>query len=417
MKIYIRKLDSQCFTHQISIPVVVHDEFFDNLPNSTKISFKGMKSKQTAQVPLLGATDWRLGGGLMPLLKSENNTVSDGDLMVVYKGRTSYTVEVVTKVDSKYSALLSLYTTADRHIFMSTGAGAPIVSSKKHELNQILYGAPGTGKTYNTAIYALAILENITQESVEAKYCSRLDLMTEYRKQISLGRIRFTTFHQNYSYEDFVQGLRPDLTTPMKFNYVDGVFKSIANSADNDSSNNYVLIVDEINRANISKVFGELVTLIESDKRKGEVNEIEATLPSGQSFSVPNNLYILGTMNSADKSISLIDAALRRRFKFIEVAPKSSLVKDGDLKIALENINNELYKRLKSTDLLVGHSYFIEKTIDDLEEIMNDHIIPLLYEYFFDNKEKVKEVLNASLNTGKFNIVESKVERLKIKKK
>ena len=282
--------------------------------------------------------------------------------------------------------------------------------------NVILYGAPGTGKTYSTAVYALAILENSTIASVETKYPTRLDLMTEYKKQVSLGKIRFTTFHQNYSYEDFIQGLRPDLTTPMKFNYVDGVFKSIANEAEKDSFNNYVLIIDEINRANISKVFGELITLIEPDKRKGEINEIEVTLPSGETFSVPNNLYIIGTMNSADKSISLIDAALRRRFKFIEVAPNSDLVVDDDAKRVLENVNKELYKRLKSTDLLVGHSYFIGKTIDDLENIMNGQIIPLLYEYFFDNKEKVKEVLNASLDTTKFNIIESEVKRLKIKK-
>lgn len=289
--------------------------------------------------------------------------------------------------------------------------------ANKHELNQILYGAPGTGKTYSTAVYALAIIENITKESVEAKYLTRQDVMTEYRKNLSTGKIRFTTFHQNYSYEDFIQGLRPDLTTPMKFNYVDGIFKSIASDAVNDSANNYVLIIDEINRANISKVFGELITLIEPDKRKCEVNEIELTLPSGDNFSVPNNLYILGTMNLADKSISLIDAALRRRFKFIEVAPNSNLITDATLKETLEKINKELYKRLKSTDLLVGHSYFIGKTIDDLEEIMNDRIIPLLYEYFFDNKDKVKEVLNASLDAGVFDIEESEVMRLKIKKK
>lgn len=417
MKIYIRKLDRQCFTHQISIPVAVYKEFFDAVPDGTEVIIEGMSSKQKVLVPVLGATDWRLGGGLMTLLRLENNTVSDGDLMIVYKEKTAYKVEVITKVDSKYSALMSLYKTTDRHIFMSTGAGSPIVAHKNHELNQILYGAPGTGKTYDTAIYALAILENITKESVESKYSSREDLMTEYKKQIKCGNIRFTTFHQNYTYEDFVQGLKPDLKTPMKFNKVDGIFKEIANEAENNALQNFVLIIDEINRANISKVFGELITLIEPDKRKGEVNEIEVMLPLGDRFTVPNNLYILGTMNSADKSISLIDAALRRRFKFIEVPPNSNLIVDPLLKETLENINSELYKRLKSTDLLVGHSYFINKSIEDLEEIMNDRIIPLLYEYFFDNKDKVKEVLNVSLDIEKFSIEESEVKRLKIKKK
>lgn len=417
MKIYIRKLDNQCFTHQISIPKYVVDDFFDGVSNGTTLKFKGMKTQNTANVTMLTATDPRLGGGIKTLMMAEEPTSSVDDLFVVFKGSSDYTLEIIKTTDSRYSTLLGLYTTADRHIFMATGAGAAIVVPKVHELNQILYGAPGTGKTYSTAVYALAIIENITKESVEAKYPTRQDVMTEYRKNVSTGKIRFTTFHQNYSYEDFIKGLRPDLTTPMKFNYVDGIFKAIASDAVNDSANNYVLIIDEINRANISKVFGELITLIEPDKRKGEVNEIEVTLPSGDNFSVPNNLYILGTMNSADKSISLIDAALRRRFKFIEVAPNSNLITDTTLKETLEKINKELYKRLKSTDLLVGHSYFIGKTIDDLEEIMNDRIIPLLYEYFFDNKDKVKEVLNASLDAGVFDIEESEVMRLKIKKK
>lgn len=416
MKIYIRKLDNQCFSHQISVPKYVRDDFFDGAPNDAELNFKGKSTNQNATVLMKEATDWRLGGEIKKLMKTEDPTADVDDLFVVYKGTSDYTLEIIKTSDSRYETLMGLYTNSDRHIFIATGAGETIMSSKHHPLNQILYGAPGTGKTHSTAIYALAIIENVTIDSIEAKYNTRELLMNEYRKHVSNGNIKFCTFHQNYSYEDFVQGLRPDKITPMKFNDVDGVFKVISDDASKKSSENFVLIIDEINRANISKVFGELITLIEPDKRKGEINELEVILPSGTNFSVPNNLYILGTMNSADKSISLIDAALRRRFKFIEISPNSALVKDDDLKAVLSKLNHELYTKLKSTDLLVGHSYFLGKNVADLEDIMNDQIIPLLYEYFYDNKEKVKEILKASIDNTKYSILESEIQRLKIKK-
>jgi 5-methylcytosine-specific restriction endonuclease McrBC GTP-binding regulatory subunit McrB len=204
----------------------------------------------------------------------------------------------------------------------------------------------------------------------------------------------------------------------MSFKTVDGVFKNIADTALNDTKDkNYVIIIDEINRANISKVFGELITLIEEDKRWGELNETSATLQSGEPFAVPNNLYIVGTMNSADKSISLIDAALRRRFDFIEQKPDSRLVTDDVLKAMLENINLSLVEELDSTDLLVGHSYFMNKTGNDLCSILNNNIIPLLYEYFYDNRKKVANLLNDAIKKAgaKIEIVDEKVGRLRVK--
>jgi 5-methylcytosine-specific restriction endonuclease McrBC GTP-binding regulatory subunit McrB len=178
-----------------------------------------------------------------------------------------------------------------------------------------------------------------------------------------------------------------------------------------------VIIIDEINRANISKVFGELITLIEGDKRWGELNETSATLQSGDPFAVPNNLYIVGTMNSADKSISLIDAALRRRFDFIEQKPDASLVTDAVLRAMLEIINLSLVEELDSTDLLVGHSYFMNKTEADLCNILNNNIIPLLYEYFYDNRKKVANLLNDAIKKAgaKVEIVDEKVGRLRVK--
>ena len=298
-------------------------------------------------------------------------------------------------------------------------ADLPALSHREAEkvvpMNFILYGAPGTGKTYATAEYAMAIIErrkvDLTQKSPEA----RAELMRKYKEAIKNGRITFTTFHQSYGYEDFIQGLRPD-TQSGGFNFipVDGVFKRIADEAIRHGDKDYVIIIDEINRANISKVFGELITLIEEDKRWGEINALSVTLPSGQIFAVPNNLFIVGTMNSADKSISLIDAALRRRFAFMEVVPNAGVVENSVLKTVLERLNEELFKELESTDLLVGHAYFMGKEEKDLCAIMNQSIIPLLYEYFYDNSNKVKNILEKAIAGYNFKVTPAKVGRLRL---
>ncbi len=277
---------------------------------------------------------------------------------------------------------------------------------KTFPLNVIIYGAPGTGKTYSTAEYALKIIGVSVPDN-------RKDVMKTYNNLVRNGQIVFTTFHQSYGYEEFIQGLRPDTKSDkMSFKTVDGVFKKIADRALNDLENKYVIIIDEINRANISKVFGELITLIEDDKRWGEINETCATLQSGDIFAVPNNLYIVGTMNSADKSISLIDAALRRRFVFKEQRPNSELITDPKLRSYFEKLNAYLYDSLGSADLLVGHSYFMSKSTDDLPQIMNDSIIPLLYEYFYDNKKNVSKALEDTLGKIDYTIVDDKTGRI-----
>jgi 5-methylcytosine-specific restriction endonuclease McrBC GTP-binding regulatory subunit McrB len=293
-------------------------------------------------------------------------------------------------------------------------------TNKVHPLNFIVYGAPGTGKTYSMVEYALAIVDNISIEDFQKDNQDRKTNITRYKELVNDGQIVFTTFHQNYGYEDFIQGLRPDTSSgTLSFKIVDGVFKKIADRALDDEDNNYVIIIDEINRANISKVFGELITLIEEDKRWGELNEMSVTLQSGDDFVVPNNLYIIGTMNSADKSISLIDAALRRRFEFIEKKPDASLIQDNILRKTFEKINENLVKELDSTDLLVGHSYFMNKTEKDLCKILNNNIIPLLYEYFYDNRKKVANLLKEVIDKSDANveIVDDKMGRLSVKDK
>lgn len=269
-----------------------------------------------------------------------------------------------------------------------------------HPLNQIIYGAPGTGKTYSSIEYAMAIVENREIDASQRTREQREKLMVKYSEAVSSGQIVFTTFHQSYGYEEFVQGIRPDTKAgAISFKKVDGVFKTISDAALRDPDKNYVIIIDEINRGNISKIFGELITLIEDDKRYGELNQLSVTLPLGERFVVPNNLYVIGTMNSADKSISLIDTALRRRFVFVEMAPNETLIEDETLRGVLLSLNTYIKNELRSTDLLVGHAYFIGKSVKDLGVIMNNSIIPLLYEYFYDDEAKVRKALDCLSDT------------------
>lgn len=290
-------------------------------------------------------------------------------------------------------------------------------TNKTHPLNCILFGAPGTGKTYATAEYALAVIENREVDLSKKTVDERKTVMDNYNAYLKKGQIVFTTFHQSYGYEDFIQGMRPDPNSDkLSFLYADGVFKKIADEARSDLENNYVIIIDEINRANISKVFGELITLIEDDKREGEVNAINVALPSGEKFSVPNNLYIIGTMNSADKSISLIDTALRRRFDFVEVIPRAEFIENATLRSIMKKLNDNLVSELDSTDLLIGHSYFMGKTEADICNIMNRNIIPLLYEYFYDNSKKVKALVESVISGLDVAIKKEAMGRIRLEK-
>lgn len=366
-------------------------------------------------------------------------------------------------------------------------------------LNTILYGPPGTGKTYNTILRAAQIIENRVIDSY--------DEAQEVFKANLHDKIEFITFHQNYSYEDFIQGLRPDTENDnqLTFERKDGVFKEIADKAlknlmesekpqlskrpfeevfnefinplvegeieeievkmkkvsyfitaisnksidfrkasggtahtlsigtlkkmylaesvleiqglasyytalltellklGKDSSGkkeqikrqNYVIIIDEINRANISRVFGELITLIEPDKRSHGAIPLEARLPSGDPFIVPSNLFIIGTMNTADKSIALLDIALRRRFEFESMYPKYEIEGQEiyDVQI-LEKINKQIIKS-KGHDFQIGHAYFMGDN-NDLVQRMNKKVIPLLLEYYMNDEKEVKGILNSA---------------------
>lgn len=422
-------------------------------------------------------------------------------------------------------------------------------------LNQILYGSPGTGKTYTTINKALEILANYGEiEKIPDNRQKQKEIFDTF---VTKGQIEFVTFHQSYGYEEFVEGIKPDLdsqsTESNDMHYVikDGIFKQLCNQAlenyqnsqktkqqirkdmgleelldkyaefiqqqldegqtldftgskltksvmnikrvqrfkdgkirsivigspHSESTQNlskdiiakyyenfkkevlqdwreikptyesqathhgnalyyftlfeklknfenkeyqelksqdsqvdsiklkpYILIIDEINRGNIAKILGELITLIEPSKRIGESEGLQLTLPySGESFGVPSNLYIIGTMNTADRSIALLDTALRRRFEFVEMMPDSEYLKDKkisdsgntiELDRLLESMNNRI-EFLLDREHTIGHSYFMDvESIEDLHEVFKNKIIPLLQEYFYDDYAKIIAVLN-----------------------
>jgi predicted RNA-binding protein with PUA-like domain len=216
--------------------------------------------------------------------------------------------------------------------------------------------------------------------------------------------LRFVTFHQSYGYEDFVEGLRPvtDGEGKVRYEVRDGVFKEMCLWAQQDREHTYALVIDEINRGNISKIFGELITLLEPDKRLDGAHELTVTLPcSGEEFGVPPNLLVVGTMNTADRSIALLDVALRRRFQFVELMPNSKIlngkmVQGIPLDKVLERLNGRL-EGLLDRDHQLGHSYLLGlASVQGLREAWAHRIVPLLQEYFYGDGEKLHGILGSA---------------------
>lgn len=278
-------------------------------------------------------------------------------------------------------------------------------------LNLILHGPPGTGKTYRSINHAVAILENRPLEEVDLE--ERAALKRRFDQYQSEGRIAFVTFHQSFTYEDFIEGIKPVVEAgQVNYRVEAGIFHRLctrAAAAVGDRAllwskvPRFVLIIDEINRGNLPAIFGELISLIETNKRAGCAEQLSTILPySKTAFSVPANLYILGTMNTADRSTESLDIALRRRFSFLEIPSDHQLISrlaqapmaaGVDLERLLQTINDRL-EALLDEQARIGHAYFLQiQDLDDLRAVFELHIMPLLKEYFYHDLAKIGLVL------------------------
>ena len=342
---------------------------------------------------------------------------------------------------TEYIATVSRFQTSNSSSNNALASTAPSGNSPvfMYPKNMILYGPPGTGKTYNTIRYAVSIIDGIDVDDVadDNTYIdssgSSVDVKKEFASYLAKNQIRFTTFHQSLSYEDFIEGIKPKYDASSKvmtYPVEDGIFKRICDDARKQAAaakqagyepEKYVMIIDEINRGNVAQIFGELITLIEEDKREGEKNEIPVILPYSSAeqgttvkFTVPSNLYILGTMNTADRSVEALDTALRRRFTFIEMRPDASKVPVSipgatpgtsiSLRKIFKNINSRI-EVLKDSEHQIGHSYFMKvDSVEKLMDVFQHKIIPLLQEYFFGDAERIKMVIGEEFFTPKKDI-------------
>ncbi len=284
-------------------------------------------------------------------------------------------------IDDEQEIIYPKYTVDDflDDVYMSEEEYTRLVGLLRNKKNIILQGAPGVGKTYAAKRLAYSMMG---VKDVE--------------------RVMMVQFHQSYSYEDFIMGFRPSAAG---FELKKGAFYNFCKKAEIDSDNEYFFIIDEINRGNLSKIFGELFMLIESDKRGNALQ----LLYSDEKFSVPKNVYIIGMMNTADRSLAMLDYALRRRFAFFDIKPGFETTGFREYRMTLDNEKfNKLIScvdslnRVISSDeslgegFCIGHSYFCNlqpETIDDqwLYSVVEYELIPLLKEYWFDEPMKVKD--------------------------
>jgi 5-methylcytosine-specific restriction protein B len=278
---------------------------------------------------------------------------------------------------------------------------ARIESILRRKGQVVLYGPPGTGKTY----HAIRVAKELAaRDSLNTSF-EALAQREQAEIANASGSVRLCTFHPGFGYEDFLEGLRPrTVDGQMLFEPRDGIFKRLCADAARQRNRKFFLVIDEINRGDVPRIFGELITIIELDKRDRPI-----TLPvTGSSFSVPPNVFLIGTMNTADRSITLLDAALRRRFGFVELMPDTSLLesrKAGELPLGLwlDALNARLRKYLKrdARNLQIGHAYLMPRppitSVAEFVRVLRDDIIPLLEEYCYDDFGTLSNILGSDL--------------------
>jgi 5-methylcytosine-specific restriction enzyme B len=264
----------------------------------------------------------------------------------------------------------------------------------------VLYGPPGTGKTYR----ALAVANELAARHAFQKGFADLNAPERAAVADGDGMVRVCTFHPGWGYEDFIEGLRPaTINGQMGFEPRDGIFKRLCLDAAGQPNRQFFLVLDEINRGDLPRIFGELITTIEYDKRGRQIK-----LPiTGSFFAVPRNVFMIGTMNTADRSISLMDTALRR-FGFVELMPDSALLagrKAGGLLLGawLDALNTRLRRHLKrdARNLQIGHAYLMPPqpitSVAEFARVLRDDIIPLLEEYCYDDFTTLRDILGGEL--------------------
>lgn len=288
-----------------------------------------------------------------------------------------------------------------------TGVRLRIEETLKRRHQVILYGPPGTGKTY----WGLGTTKELAARRIFGKSWAAL---TAGERARTWGHddahVQLTTFHPSYGYEDFIEGYRPvEVDGHLSYELTDGIFKRLCRRAEANPDLPYYLVIDEINRGDVPRIFGELITLIESDKR-GE--DWPARLPlSRERFSVPKNLYLIGTMNTADRSITVLDSALRRRFGFVELLPDYAPLEGAEvlgrgLSIAgfLKALNGRIADQLGADgrNLQVGHAYFMTDArpitdSDDFAAVVAEEVFPLVQEYCYGRPEQLERVFGPAL--------------------
>ncbi len=317
---------------------------------------------------------WKSAEGITLKEMIDRVSPEDSHIQNRMQERSEEPKEIVNEDEDVYKGL--------NEIFIDNNKVEKIIRLLKRKKNIIFQGVPGVGKTF--------VIERIIKHGFK----------------VGEKNIQFVQFHQSFSYEEFIEGLRPNLDG--SYTVEAGIFKEFVDRTKEDRDSPYFMIIDEVNRGNISKIFGELLVLIENDKR----NKSKVILPySKEEFSIPDNLYIICTMNTADRSLSLVDYALRRRFSFITLEPafnnekfKRFMVKncnytEQEVQLIVDDMNKVNAKIIEylGVNFQIGHSYFVQKKpvgtdFDELrKEILEYDIIPTLEEYFFDEEDKVDE--------------------------